>query len=300
MLRGIVNTMKSPDPATAFDLLTTWFDAHARDLPWRKTTDPWAILLCEVMSQQTPVARVEPTWRRWLDLWPTPADLAGASGAEVLLEWNSMGYPRRALRLRECAVVITERYDGKVPSTRDELLGLPGIGPYTADAILAFAFHERSVVLDTNIRRVLARWHGEALPRPTQTKAELNRAESYVPAEPHRAWRWNAAIMEFGALVCTARSPLCTQCPLSTCCLWNLAGQPADEHAATRPRQGWEGTNRQARGAIMAVVRESTSVAETELRSRTDLEETRFETALASLVADGLLIRDGDAYCLPH
>lgn len=155
-----------------------------------------------------------------------PTDLANATAADVLLAWDCMGYPRRALRLRECAQAITERFSGEVPRQREELLSLPGIGWYTADAILAFAYEDYSVVLDTNIRRVLARWNGQALPAPTQTQAERQLAQEYVPTEPDQAWRWNAAIMEFGALVCTARNPRCQVCPVSDSCGWKTLATP--------------------------------------------------------------------------
>lgn len=295
--------MELENPASIYEPLTSWFDTHSRDLPWRHTRDPWAILLCEVMSQQTPVARVEPTWHAWLDRWPTPVDLAAASPSEVLLAWNKMGYPRRALRLRECAIAITERFDGQLPNSREELLSLPGVGPYTADAVLAFAFKERSVVLDTNIRRVLARWHGDALPRPTQTRGEEQRANRFVPDDPEQAWRWNAAIMEFGALVCTARNPKCDQCPFTEMCEWFQTGKPEDAHAAKRVTQKWHGTNRQARGAILDVFRaEPTreSFIEADLRDRVAIEESRFERALLSLLEDGLIEDTDGALHLPR
>ncbi|USR79631.1 A/G-specific adenine glycosylase [Arcanobacterium pinnipediorum] len=282
--------------------LTKWFARSARPLPWRNTSDPWAILLCEVMSQQTPVSRVEPTWYAWLERWPTPRDLAQASPAEVLLAWDRMGYPRRALRLRECALEITHRFDGKIPRERDELLSLPGIGPYTADAILAFAFEEYSVVLDTNIRRVLARWNGQALAPPHQTSAERQLAQSYVPPQAERAWRWNAAIMEFGALVCTARNPRCPECPVAATCGWKNAGYPGDEYANTRTTQKWAGTNRQARGKIMDVLRSHPDQSFTEeiLRDLSALSEPRFSPALRGLLTDGLIAQTpANSYCLP-
>lgn len=290
--------MELQQPTTLHQPMIDWFGANARDLPWRHTRDPWAILLCEVMSQQTPVARVEPTWRAWLERWPSPADLAVASPAEVLIAWDRMGYPRRALRLQECARHIVRDYDGAVPSNREDLLALPGIGPYTADAVLAFAFEQRSVVLDTNIRRVLARWHGEALPRPSQTRAEERRADAFVPVEPHMAAQWNAAIMEFGALVCTARKPDCAHCPFTGICEWYQQGRPADAWADKRKTQAWSGTNRQARGAIMAALRKQPQ-NRAALLSATGLEETRFDVAIASLVADSLVSLVADAYSLP-
>lgn len=274
----------APEPELAYAVLTRWYAQHARPLPWRETTDPWAILVCEVMSQQTPVARVEPVWRAWLERWPTPANLAAASPAEVLIAWDRMGYPRRALRLQEAAIAIVER--GSFPTTYDDLLDLPGVGPYTASAVIAFAFRGYSIVLDTNIRRVLARWHGQALPAPSQTKAELARARAFVPSG-ERAWRWNAAIMEFGALACTARAPACEACPLAARCEWNLAGHPGDSHAHRRRTQAWEGTNRQARGKIMAALRAGPHGYE-DLLTATALPPERLGPALDGVLCDGL------------
>ena len=286
-----------PTPSHAFTLLSRWFSTHARDLPWRRTTDPWAILVCEIMSQQTPVARVDPVWREWMERWPPPADLAETSPAEVLIAWSTMGYPRRALRLQEAAQDIAERPNG-FPATYEELLELPGVGSYTAAAVMAFAFNKRSVVLDTNIRRGLARWHGDALPAPSQTRAEVERAESFVPADDDAATLWNGAIMEFGALVCTARAPLCEACPLADHCEWLQAGRPADEHAERRRPQKWEGTNRQARGAIMAQLRTAPARYD-ELVAATGLELARFAPALDGLLTDGLVVQHEDLFQLP-
>lgn len=288
-------------PYSLYPVLISWFNEHGRDLPWRRTTDAWAILVCEVMSQQTPVSRVLPTWEYWMERWPTPGDLAASSPTEVLLAWDKMGYPRRAMRLLECARTVTEVYDGVLPRTRDELLALPGIGSYTADAIIAFAYHERSVVLDTNIRRVLARWHGEALPRPTQTRAEVVRADTFVPENPNEAWQWNAAIMELGALMCTARNPRCESCPFTSVCQWFQAGKPADEFATKRKPQGFAGTNRQARGQIMAILRDesSPSLSPAALMLASGLPKERFDPALTSLLDDGLAVATDGLVSLP-
>ncbi len=288
----------APTPEHAFTVLSHWFAKSARDLPWRRTDDPWAILVCEIMSQQTPVARVEPVWREWMERWPTPADLAEESTAEVLIAWSTMGYPRRALRLQEAAHEISERPGGGFPDTYEELLDLPGVGPYTAAAVMAFAFSKRSIVLDTNIRRVLARWHGEALPSPSQRKAEFKLAERFVPDDDDDAALWNGAIMEFGALVCTARTPLCEQCPLVDHCDWFQAGKPADEHSHRRRPQKWEGTNRQARGAIMRQLRIARSSYE-DLVADTGIESARLSRALDGLLADGLVECKGDLFQLP-
>src|SRR4051794_2660071 len=147
-----------------------WYAAHARDLPWRAPgTGPWAVLVSEVMLQQTPVARVEPVWRAWLDRWPTPADLAAASPADVIRAWGKLGYPRRALRLREAAVAVTERHGGVVPAEVAALEALPGIGTYTARAVACFGYGQRQPVVDTNVRRVVARLvHGRAEAAPAR------------------------------------------------------------------------------------------------------------------------------------
>lgn len=253
------------------------------------------------MSQQTPVARVIPAWHEWLQRWPTPNDLASASPAEVLRAWDRMGYPRRALRLLECAQIIRDEWAGEVPRERADLLSLPGIGPYTADAILAFAYQRRSVVLDTNIRRVLARWHGAALPPPSPRKFELARADAFVPADDEHAAEWNAAIMEFGALVCTAKSPTCDTCPVNKMCGWFQAGHPEDEFAQTRTTQKWEGTNRQARGAIMGVLRSAPeALLVRELHAQSKLGEHRFDRAMVSLLEDGLITEESGRISLPH
>ncbi|WP_245993488.1 A/G-specific adenine glycosylase [Xylanimonas allomyrinae] len=234
-----------------------WFAAARRDLPWRAPSrTPWGVLVSEVMLQQTPVARVEPVWRAWLGRWPTPAALAAAPTADVLRAWDRLGYPRRALRLHECARVVVERHGGTVPADEAALRALPGVGEYTAAAVAAFAFGRRALVVDTNVRRVLARAvGGVALPAPTPTAAERQTATALVPDDDATAVAWAAASMELGALVCTARSPRCGECPVGDLCAWRAAGHPGDEHAHRRRAQAWHGTDRQCRGRIMAVLR---------------------------------------------
>lgn len=231
-----------------------WFAAHARDLPWRAPgTSAWGILVSEVMSQQTPMVRVAPRWTEWMRRWPTPADLAAASPAEVLLAWDSLGYPRRALRLRDTARAIADDHGNTVPVGEAALRALPGVGDYTAAAVTAFAHREPATVLDVNIRRVLGRvFAGRSHPTPAPTRAERDWAAALVPAEEHV--EWNAGLMEFGALVCTSRNPACEACPLQAECRWFAAGRPVD--AGRKPTtQAWHGTDRQLRGAIMAVLR---------------------------------------------
>lgn len=281
-----------------------WFDEHARDLPWRAADrTAWGVLVSEVMLQQTPVARVEPLWSGWMLRWPEPADLAAASTAEVLRAWDRLGYPRRALRLQECARVVVEQHDGVLPADQDALLALPGVGTYTAAAVLAFAHGRHAVVVDTNVRRVLARTlQGVALPPPHLTAGELDRAGRLVPVADARAARWNAAVMELGALVCTARSPRCTACPVEQRCAWRSAGMPPDELAHRRRAQPWDGTDRQARGRLMAVLRHTPGpVPATELAAVVTGDGQR-DRALAGLVADGLVVVEPGptpAYRLP-
>ncbi len=233
--------------------ITSWFSSAARDLPWREAdTSAWAVLVSEIMSQQTPVARVEPRWREWMEAWPTPADLAAAPTADVLHRWGRLGYPRRALRLQEAARVIAEDLDNVVPTTVEELERLPGIGSYTAAAVASFAHGRRTTVLDTNVRRVLVRlFAGRERPTASPGRKETDWAARFVPEDDHV--RWNAGVMEFGALICTARSPDCAACPLRDICTWYRLGRPA---SATKPKiQKWTGTDRQLRGAIMDVLK---------------------------------------------
>jgi len=285
-----------------------WYDERARDLPWRAPDrTPWGVLVSEVMLQQTPVVRVEPAWRAWLARWPQPADLAAASTADVLRAWDRLGYPRRALRLQECARAIVERHGGEVPDDEVALRALPGIGEYTAAAVRAFAFGRRAVVLDTNVRRVLARAvGGTALPAPGQTRAEVARADAVAPLEPARAARWAVASMELGALVCTARSPRCEECPVAQTCAWRAAGSPPDAHAHRRRTQPWHGTDRQVRGRIMALLREAIAPVPAAAVEAVWPDRTQRDRCLDSLVADGLVVAsaptnpdDDPVYALP-
>jgi len=243
-------------------LIEEWFLATGRDLPWRtalphsRGCSPWGIMVSEFMLQQTPVVRVLPVWEAWMKRWPTPADLAAEPASEAVRAWGRLGYPRRAQRLHAAAVAIVEEHDGAVPDTRDALQALPGVGTYTSAAIAAFAFGRRESVVDTNIRRVHARlFTGAALPAPSFTAAEARLAEELLPEDRAESVTWNAAVMELGALVCTARSPRCEECPVSPECAWLAAGRPDPEY--TPKGQSWHGTDRQVRGAMMAVLREA-------------------------------------------
>ncbi|QOR70063.1 A/G-specific adenine glycosylase [Ruania alkalisoli] len=282
--------------STLHEAILTWYDDHARDLPWRAPeTNGWAVLVSEIMLQQTPVVRVEPAWQAWMHRWPTPADLAAASPAEVLRAWDRLGYPRRALRLREAARTIVADHGGAVPADEAALRALPGIGAYTAAAVAAFAYGRRTVVLDTNVRRVLGRLvSGMALPPPSQRRAENETAAAMLPEEPERSARWNVAMMELGALVCTARSPQCGQCPVATHCRWRAAEYPADEFATARRTQAWHGTDRQARGRVLAALRRQDELRPDEAG---DLwpDPAQLQRVLASLCTDRLIVAETDS-----
>jgi A/G-specific adenine glycosylase len=282
--------------ATTFsDRVRSWYDANARDLPWRDpAADPWGVLVSEVMLQQTPVNRVLPAWEAWLSRWPTPAALAADSPGEAVRAWGRLGYPRRALRLHAAATAIVERHGGSVPSSHDELLALPGVGSYTAAAVAAFGFGARHAVLDTNVRRVHARvFLGAAdAPTPSPTTAERAAALALVPTEAPA--RHSVAVMELGALVCTARDPRCHACPVSDECGWLAAGRPPA--AATRRTQTYAGTDRQVRGRLLAVLREAADVvAKPELDVMWH-DETQRERSLVGLIQDGLVEPVGDGF----
>jgi A/G-specific adenine glycosylase len=235
------------------EAVLSWYSAHRRDLPWRRPgASPWAVLVSEVMLQQTPVARVLPAYHAWLQRWPTPAALAGAPAGEAVRQWGRLGYPRRALRLHAVASILARQYGGEVPACHAELLDLPGIGSYTAAAVASFAFGQRHAVLDTNVRRVLARLvTGNQFPSAHLSAAEARLAESLLPADPGVASRWSVALMELGALVCTAARPRCTECPVAADCSWRLAGQPQREAQAPVSAEllaaAWPDPSQQAR-----------------------------------------------------
>jgi A/G-specific adenine glycosylase len=279
-----------------------WYDRHARDLPWR-TPDrtPWGVLVSEVMLQQTQVSRVEPVWREWLDRWPTPAALAAEQPGTAIRAWGRLGYPGRAVRLHAAAKAIVDVHGGLVPSDYTVLRALPGVGEYTAAAVLSFAFGQRHAVLDTNVRRILTRSvAGTAQPAPATTATERRLAESMLPTDGKVAARWSVAAMELGALICTARSPRCADCPIAFSCAWRLAGFP--QHDGSKRRgQPWAGTDRQARGALMAVLRDSpVEVDRQRLDAAWPHDPVQRERALEGLVADRLVEPiDGGEYRLP-
>ncbi len=274
-----------------------WYTAEGRDLPWRHIDrTPWGVFVSEVMLQQTQVSRVEPLWRAWLERWPAPADLAAVPVGEAIRAWGRLGYPRRAVRLHAAATAMVQRHGGQVPDTESELAALPGVGAYTAAAVASFAFGRRTAVVDTNVRRVQARLLlGAAQACPTLVAAEVRLAEAVLPPDPADAVAWNVAVMEVGALICTARAPACARCPLRQDCAWSLAGHPAYEGPARRG-QPWEGTDRQLRGAILAELRAtSSSLTHNRLqrqasrRVSTASDPDRFARCVDSLVTDGLV-----------
>lgn len=278
--------------------LLAWFDTAARDLPWRRSATPWAVMVSEFMLQQTPVSRVLPVYEAWVERWPTPAALAADSPGEAVRAWGRLGYPRRALRLHAAATAIVERHDGMVPDSLDDLLALPGIGAYTAAAVSSFAFAGHEAVLDTNVRRVLTRVvEGRQFPAAAVTSAERKLATELLPVRD--AHRWAAATMELGALICTARSPRCGECPIVDRCRWREAGYP-EHDGPPRRGQAWEGTDRQCRGRLMAVLRDTLGPVP---RATLDLiwpDPVQRERALDGLVADGLVEPVGeDSYALP-
>lgn len=292
-------TLPRADVERLHDKVMAWFAAKARDLPWRRGVSPWAVMVSEFMLQQTPVARVLPVYEAWMQRWPTPADLAAEPVGEAVRAWGRLGYPRRALRLHAAATAIVVRHGGEVPADRDELLALPGVGDYTAGAVVSFAFGGRAVVMDTNIRRVFARVvSGVEYPAAGVTAAERELATALLPDEDAHVWA--AATMELGALVCTARSPQCSACPVADLCRWRAAGYPAHD-GPVRRGQSWEGTDRQCRGRLMAVLRDADGPV---AKARLDAvwpDAVQRERALDGLVAEGLVEPlDEQTYALPR
>lgn len=294
--------MASPSAADLPGSLVEWFDSAGRSLPWRESrTTPWGVLVSEVMLQQTPVARVEPVYVAWLERWPTPADLARAEPAEAIRMWGRLGYPRRALRLHRAAAVLLERHEGTVPEDLDSLLSLPGVGDYTARAVFAFGFGRRAAVVDVNVRRVLARLvAGESDGAQATTAADRARADQVLPREDRLGSRTAAALMELGALCCTARQPSCGACPVSLHCRWQALGRPAGDPPPRRV-QGYAGTDRQVRGRLLQAVRTSRHPVPADALTELWHDAVQRDRSLASLLSDGLLVRGSDnTYSLPR
>lgn len=272
--------------------LLDWYRKEQRDLAWRRPgVSPWQILVSEFMLQQTPVARVEPIWLAWIERWPTPSATAAAGAADVLRAWGKLGYPRRAKRLHECATVIATEHDDVVPSDVDTLLTLPGIGAYTARAVACFAYRQRVPVVDTNVRRVIARVvHGRA-DSPASVR-DLDDVAALLPEGPE-APTFSVALMELGATVCAARAPRCGLCPLSVCAWRSNGFPPATE--PVRRAQRYAGTDRQVRGRLMDVLRGNNSpVSRAQLDVVWLTDTAQRDRALDSLLVDGLVEQTAD------
>lgn len=303
--RAALHLVSYPHPMDSTAVVTAvnrWYRRSARDLPWRRPeATAWSIMVSEFMLQQTPVARVLEPWRAWLERWPEPTALADAPVGEAIRAWGRLGYPRRAMRLHAAATAIRDEHGGEVPSDHAALLALPGVGAYTAAAIASFAFGQRHVVLDTNVRRILARIDGGvAYPANTPTADERATAAAWLPRDRARAATWAASSMELGAVVCTARDPRCADCPVSAHCRWMLAGRPAWD-GPPRKGQTYAGTDRQCRGVLLAALRSSDDPVGVEEVLAEWQPRSQAERALASLLADGLVVRSGEsAVALPH
>lgn len=275
-----------PDIAT--DLIA-WYRPNARDLPWRRPGfGAWGVLVSEFMLQQTPVARVIPHLETWLSRWPTPSALAADAPAEAVREWANLGYPRRALWLHRAAVEIRDRHRGAVPRDVDALLELSGIGDYTARAVAVFAYGDRHPVVDTNTRRVLARaLDGRSQPGPP-ARRDLETMAAILPLDDDAAAIVNAATMELGATVCTARAPRCDACPVVHMCAWRTAGYP-DTGDDRRRQARYEGSDRQARGAVLKTLRDAAPTPVTLTAVMADWPDPhQRDRAIDSLIADGL------------
>lgn len=295
--------VRTRDPANQLgETIADWYESGHRALPWRDPDYPaWGILISEFMLQQTPVARVIPRLAEWLARWPSPAHLAAVPPGEAVRAWDRLGYPRRALNLHAAAVAITECHGGVVPADVDALLQLPGVGPYTARAVAAFAYGVRTPVVDTNARRVLARavaGQGEA--GPPQTRRDLEAMDAVLPADAERARLTNAGAMELGQLVCTARSPRCDLCPLAELCAWRATGYPAYDGPRAAGQKRYEGSDRQVRGLILGELRAADIPMPAEAVTALWPDAAQLERAIASLLRDGLISGDpASGYTLP-
>lgn len=282
-------------------LVHDWYLANKRDLPWRRPdTTPWGVLVSEFMLQQTPVARVEPIWLDWMERWPTPSAFAAASRADVLRAWGKLGYPRRALRLHAAAEAIATQHGDAVPADIDALEALPGIGSYTARAVAAFGYGRRCPVVDTNVRRVVARAvHGAGDAGPARVKADLADVDALLPADDATAATISIGLMELGALVCTARTPRCGLCPVHEVCTWQANGRP--EYTGPRkPVQTYAGTDRQVRGRLLDVLRAAEHPVEKAALDAAWSDAGQRDRCLHSLLVDGLAEQHHDGrFALP-
>ena len=275
----------------AANQVRAWFAREGRALPWRgEDVSPWGVLVSEFMLQQTPAARVIAPYLSWMERWPTPAALAAAPAGEAVRAWANLGYPRRALWLHNCATTITEQFDGQVPRDVILLEKLPGIGPYTARAVAVFAYRAHEPVVDTNVRRVIARWHhghsDQGSPSAQRDHADML---ALMPP-PAQSPDFNAAMMELGARVCTARAPLCAECPLALTCAWRAAGYPDTGARCVAKQARYVGSDRQARGALLAELRSAAGPVSRATLERAWPQEAQRDRALITLIHDGLVI----------
>lgn len=277
---------------SATERIVEWYQHHARELPWRhEGVSAWGILVSEFMLQQTQVDRVLPRWLEWMERWPTPADLAAAPVHEAIVAWDRLGYPRRALWLHRAASTIVTQHRGEVPTELEDLLALTGVGEYTARAVAVFAHRQRHPVLDTNVRRVLARLYaGQAQAGPPNWARDLAEAADHWPEEPGLARTYSYAVMEFGAVICTARAPKCDDCPVRKYCAWSTAGYPEYSGSRIKPQARFTGSDREARGRIMAQLRNNPQQQFTASELYAMIPDAdQAMRALQSLVRDGLV-----------
>lgn len=284
-------------------VLLAWYRRNARDLPWRHTRDPYRILVSEVMLQQTQVDRVIPRYHEFLDTFPTAKALADASTADVIRRWSGLGYNRRAVNLQRSARVVVDTYGGTFPADVEQLKELPGIGPYTAGAIACFAFEQDLGFLDTNIRRLLHRlFIGPEVPDEQRSQKEMQSlASAVVPVG--QGWEWGQALIEFGALQCTARKPACLTCPLQARCnafpaIQTILVELRQSGFRRKKEAAFEGSNRFYRGRVLRALQELPD-AETDIdlgklgpRVRDDYDEKHYEWlqgVVTGLARDGLV-----------
>jgi A/G-specific adenine glycosylase len=282
--------------------IADWYAAGHRDLPWRRPGfSAWGTLVSEFMLQQTPVARVIPALESWLARWPTPADLAAAPAGDAVRAWERLGYPRRALNLHAAATAIAGRHDNVVPASVDDLLALPGVGPYTARAVAAFAYGIRTPVVDTNVRRVLARaLRGQGEAGPPRTAADLAEMERLLPDDLAAVRLVNAGTMELGQTVCVVRTPRCDECPLADLCAWRAAGYPPYEGPRPAVQKKYEGSDRQVRGLVLRELRGSDTPVPVDVIAALWPDAVQLSRAVDGLLRDGLVVRDGSELRLPE
>ncbi len=301
--RAVSTGSTTEDPTTEgtiAEAANAWYLAHGRDFLWRRPgMTPWALYLIEVMAQQTQIERAARVALEWIERWPTPSALAAEPPAEILKAWGRLGYPRRALAVHAAAAMMAAEHDDAPPRDLEALLALPGVGPYTAAAVASFAYGLRVPVVDTNIRRVLARALLGVESTTPNARRDAATMETILPQDPETAKITNVAVMELGALVCTPRNPSCDICPLRHACAWRAAGYPVT--AAPKRRQPrFHGSDRQVRGRIMAILRETEAMVPREALAEVSEDASQVDRAIAGLLRDRLIVRDGDAYGLPH